>query len=88
MMLEGGGGAGRGLGGGPLVRPGDCVAWPKGSTNGHHLRNESERHCIFVVVERRRQERRRHSDIDMVFTPEGAYARKDGSLYGGTKRSA
>ena len=33
-----------------ILEPGDCAAWPKGSTNGHHLINESERDCIFVVV--------------------------------------
>ena len=71
-----------------LVKSGDCVAWPKGSTNGHHLRNESERDCIFVVVSGGANKGGGYSDIDMVFTPEGKYARKDGSLYGDTKRSA
>ena len=49
-----------------ILRPGDCAAWPKGSTNGHHLINESDRDCVFVVVgggneHRRRLFRHRHA---------------------------
>src|SRR3954467_8715179 len=35
---------------GPTVlRPGDLAAFPKGTGNGHHLRNESNEDCAFVV---------------------------------------
>ena len=71
-----------------ILKPGDCAAWPKGSTNGHHLINEGGRDCIFVVVSGGTNEGGGYSDIDMIFTPEGAYAKKDGSLYGNTKRPA
>ena len=33
-----------------VLRAGDIAAWPKGTGNGHHLRNESESDCSFVVV--------------------------------------
>ena len=32
------------------LRPGDIVAWPKNVANGHHLINESEHECRFLVV--------------------------------------
>ena len=64
-----------------LLRPGDCAAWPKGSTNGHHLRNESEEDCTFVVIGAGTNAGGGYSDIDMVFTTEGTYAHKDGTPY-------
>ena len=71
-----------------LLRAGDCAAWPKGSTNGHHLRNESDRDCAFVVVGGGNNTGGGYSDIDMMFTSDGTYARKDGSPFGGTERPA
>jgi len=64
-----------------LLRPGDCAAWPKGSTNGHQLRNESERDCAFIVVGGGTNTGGGYSDIDLMFTPEGAYVHKDGTPY-------
>src|SRR3546814_1686172 len=32
------------------MRPGDIAVWPKGSTNGHHLINESDADCVFVAL--------------------------------------
>src|SRR6478672_13061785 len=60
-----------------LLRPGDCAAWPKGGTNGHHLRNESERDCTFIVIGGGTTTGGGYSDIDLMFTPEGAYVHKD-----------
>jgi len=74
--------------GATILRAGDCAAWPKGSTNGHHLRNESDQDCVFIVVGGGTNTGGGYSDIDMVFTPEGTYARKDGTPYGETKRPA
>jgi len=71
-----------------VLRAGDIAAWPKGSTNGHHLCNESGADCSFIVVGGGTNTGGGYSDIDMVFTPEGAYARKDGTPYGDTKRPA
>ncbi len=64
-----------------LLRAGDCAAFPAGVTNGHHLRNESESDCTFVVVGSGEGGGGGYSDIDMMFTPEGKYVRKDGSSY-------
>lgn len=67
---------------GPIkLRAGDCAAWPKGSTNGHHLRNESDSDCTFVVVGGGTNTGGGYSDIDLMFTAEGAYVHKDGSAY-------
>jgi uncharacterized cupin superfamily protein len=64
-----------------LLRPGDCASWPKGSTNGHHLRNESDRDCTFVVVGGGTNTGGGYSDIDMMFTDDDRYVRKDGTPY-------
>ena len=71
-----------------ILRPGDCAAWPKGSTNGHHLINESDEDCAFVVVGGGTNTGGGYSDIDLIFTPEGTYAHKDGTPYADTKRPA
>ena len=64
-----------------LLRAGDCAAFPAGVTNGHHLRNESDADCVFVVVGSGAGGAGGYSDIDMRFTPEGKYVRKDGGPY-------
>jgi uncharacterized cupin superfamily protein len=64
-----------------LLRAGDCVAWPKGVRNGHHLRNESDRPCVFVVVGGGVRTWGEYSDIDMQFTADGRYLHKDGTPY-------
>ena len=63
------------------LRPGDCAAWPKGSTNGHHLINESAANAVFVVIGGGERTGGGYSDIDMLFTAEGGYVRKDGTPY-------
>lgn len=69
-----------------LLKAGDCAAWPKGSTNGHHLRNESERDCAFIVVGGGTSTGGGYSDIDMMFTADGRYIHKDGTPYGNATR--
>lgn len=71
-----------------LVKPGDVLVWPKGSTNGHHLINESESDCVFVALGGGPNRQRSdppggggYSDIDMLFTAEGGYTTKDGVPY-------
>jgi uncharacterized cupin superfamily protein len=71
-----------------LLRAGDCAAWPKGSTNGHHLINESDADCVFLCVGGGTNTGGGYSDIDLMFTPEGTYTHKDGSPYPETKRPA
>lgn len=63
---------------GPVaLRPGDLAAFPKGVRNGHHLRNESDRDCAFVVFGGGVCTGGGYSDIDMLFTAEGKYVHKD-----------
>jgi uncharacterized cupin superfamily protein len=71
-----------------LLRAGDCAAWPKGSTNGHHLINESDADCVFLCVGGGTNTGGGYSDIDLMFTPKGTYTHKDGSPYPETKRPA
>ena len=68
-------------GGRTLLRAGDCAAWPKGSTNGHHLRNESGADCAFIVVGGGANTGGGYSDIDMMWTPDDRYVHKDGTPY-------
>ena len=70
------------------LRAGDCAAWPKGSTNGHHLRNESDSDCIFVCMSGGKNEGGGYSDLDLAFTPEGKYVPTDGRPYPDTERPA
>ncbi|WP_310467064.1 cupin domain-containing protein [Sphingomonas sp.] len=63
------------------LRAGDMAAWPKGSTNGHHLINESEAPCRFLAFGGGTNIGGGYSDIDMRFTPEGIYTHKDGTPY-------
>ena len=64
-----------------VLAAGDVAAWPKGVANGHHLINRSDAPCRFFVVGAGPQEGGEYSDIDMRFTPEGAYEHKDGTPY-------
>lgn len=64
-----------------ILRPGDCAAFPAGVKNGHHLRNESDSDCAFVVVGSGAGGGGAYSDIDMMFTPDGKYVCKDGTPY-------
>ena len=64
-----------------VLRAGDIAAWPKGTGNGHHLRNESGEDCAFVVLGGGTNTGGGYSDIDMLFTPDNRYIHKDGSPY-------
>jgi uncharacterized cupin superfamily protein len=64
-----------------VLRPGDCAAWAKGSTNGHHLVNRSDTDCVFVAIGGGVRTGGGYSDIDMMFTGDGRYTRKDGTDY-------
>lgn len=67
------------------LRVGDCVSFPKGDGNGHHLRNEGTADCVFVVVGGGTPMGGEYSDIDMIFTADGRYLRRDGTDYGATR---
>ena len=64
-----------------VLRAGDCTAWPKGTTNGHHLRNESDEDCTFIVIGGGECTGGGYSDIDMLFTADSRYIHKDGTPY-------
>jgi uncharacterized cupin superfamily protein len=63
-----------------VLKPGDCAAWPKGSTNGHHLINESDRDCVFLCMSGGKDEGGGYSDIDMMWNERG-FVHKDGTPY-------
>ncbi|WP_116091987.1 cupin domain-containing protein [Sphingomonas crusticola] len=63
----------------PLA-PGDCVAFPKGDRNGHHVVNRGEADCTFLCMSGGADAGGEYPDIDMLFTA-GGYTRKDGTLY-------
>ena len=63
-----------------VLKPGDVCAWPKGSTNGHHLRNDSDTVCVFIAVSGGERTGGGYSDIDMMFTAD-TYLHKDGTPY-------
>jgi uncharacterized cupin superfamily protein len=64
-----------------VMRPGDLAAWPKGDTNGHHLINESDTPCRFIVFSGGKNTGGGYSDIDMLFTADGRYTHKDRTPY-------
>jgi len=63
------------------VGPGDILAWPAGSRNGHHLINRSSEPCAFVCVSAGRNTGGGYSDIDMLFTADSKFIHKDGTPY-------
>jgi uncharacterized cupin superfamily protein len=71
-----------------VLRSGDCAAWPKGNTNGHHLINDSDADCSFVVVGGGTNTGGVYPDIYWMFTPDDNYVHKDGTPYPETKRPA
>lgn len=64
-----------------VLSAGDIAAWPMGSTNGHHLINRSGEPCEFVALSAGDRSDGGYSDIDMVFTADGRFCRRDGSEY-------
>jgi uncharacterized cupin superfamily protein len=64
-----------------VLRAGDLAAFPKGTGDGHHLRNESDKDCAFIVFGGGVCTGGGYSDIDMRFTADGDYVRKDGTPY-------
>ncbi|MEO7603276.1 MAG: cupin domain-containing protein [Sphingomicrobium sp.] len=63
------------------LKPGDIAAWPKGEANGHHLINRSDEPCSFVAISAGPGGPGAYSDIDMRWTADGRYVRKDGTPY-------
>ncbi len=72
-----------------VMRPGDCVAFPAGNTDGHHFINRSDRPAAFLVVgSKAPREVAVYSDVDMQVTMEGGKATftyKDGTPFAGPR---
>jgi uncharacterized cupin superfamily protein len=65
----------------PLVA-GDCIAFPKGDGNGHHIVNDSADDCIFVAIGRQPQSACHYPDIDLMIDSRTlSYSRKDGTPF-------
>ena len=64
-----------------MLRAGDCAAFPKGNTNGHHLINRAQSDCVFIAIGGGARTGGGYSDIDMMFTADNRYVRKDGTDY-------
>ena len=72
-----------------LMRPGDCAAFPAGSTNGHHFINRTDKLAKFLVIgTKAKSEVATYSDIDLKVEIGGGKARftyKDGTDWTGPR---
>jgi uncharacterized cupin superfamily protein len=70
-------------GGETLLRAGDCAAFPKGSGNGHHLKNLSPSIARYLEVgSRQSDDLTTCSDVDMMSSnADGRFLHKDGTPY-------
>lgn len=66
-----------------VLRAGDCAAFPKGSGNGHHLINRSQRVAVYLEVgSRQPDDVTTCSDIDLMSANrDGRFVHKDGTAY-------
>ena len=63
------------------VTAGDVLAWPKGVRNGHNLINRSGHPCTFIAISAGPHGSGGYSDIDMIWTEDGKFRRRDGTEY-------
>jgi uncharacterized cupin superfamily protein len=65
------------------LRAGDCAAFPKGTGNGHHLKNQSSVLAVYLEVgSRNPNDLTTCSDIDMMSSnADGRFVHKDGTAY-------
>jgi uncharacterized cupin superfamily protein len=72
-----------------VMRPGDCAAFPAGSTDGHHFINRTDTVAKFLVIgSKAPREVATYSDVDLRVEIEGGKARftyKDGSDWSGVR---
>lgn len=64
-----------------IMRRGDVASFAKGVRNGHHLVNRGETDCVFVAIGGGTNQGGAYADIDMMFTADDRYVRKDGTPY-------
>ncbi|WP_017932052.1 cupin domain-containing protein [Robiginitomaculum antarcticum] len=66
------------------LSPGDCTAHPAGDENGHHMKNDTQKDVVFLIIGSRTPEidSAHYPDIDLRLdangTPDRIYKRKDG----------
>ena len=60
---------------------GDVAAWAEGVANGHHLINRSDAPCSFIAISAGPDKGGHYSDIDMKWTEDGKFRRRDGTEY-------
>lgn len=65
------------------LRAGDCAAFPKGTGNGHHLINRSDRTATYIEIgSRQPEDLTTCSDVDMMSAnSDGRFMHKDGTPY-------
>lgn len=72
-----------------VMRPGDCAAFPAGSTDGHHFINRSDRPARFLVVgSKAKHEVATYSDVDLKVEMGGgkaSFSYKDGTPFKGVR---
>lgn len=72
-----------------VLRPGDCAAFPAGSTDGHQFINRTERVVRFLVVgTKAKREVATYSDVDLKVEIEGgkaSFTTKDGNPLKGSR---
>ena len=64
-----------------MLCAGDIATFAKGVRNGHHLVNRSGANAVFVAIGAGRNEGGSYPDIDLMFTADDRYVRKDGTPY-------
>ena len=66
-----------------VLRSGDCACFPKGSSNGHHLKNNGPVLAVYLEVgSRQPDDLTTCSDIDvMSYNTDGRWLHKDGTPY-------
>lgn len=66
-----------------LLEPGDCAAFPKGTGNGHHMINRSDKIATYLEIgSRQRDDITTCSDVDMKSAnADGRFVHKDGTPY-------
>ncbi len=72
-----------------VMRPGDCAAFPAGSTDGHHFINRTDKVAKFLVVgSKAKSEVATYSDVDLKVEIGGgkaSFTHKDGTPFNGAR---
>ena len=66
-----------------ILRPGDCAAFPRGTGNGHHLRNHGSTVAVYLEVgSRHPDDTTACSDIDLMSSNrDGRFVHRNGAPY-------